>query len=114
MAFARHQFELREPQEDGSPLIAHLEAAWRQSGVKPETLAEAPLLPPACEGLWRGFLELHACRCSGGMGPSRITYMDIDAYQRVTGMKFDPWELEAIRQTDAAILSDHEERRAKE
>jgi hypothetical protein len=88
------------------PLLEHLKAAERASGKTPEFLLKAPALPKGCEELWRIFSELHACRGSTGFGPMRITYVDLDAYQRVTGKRLQPWELAAIRKADAAYL-DH-------
>ncbi|API58100.1 hypothetical protein BSL82_01300 [Tardibacter chloracetimidivorans] len=72
----------------------------------PRRLADAPALPDGLEALWEDFAELSASRGSTGMGPMRITYLDIDAYMRVTRRRFDPWELEAIRRADHAFLAD--------
>lgn len=58
------------------------------------------------------FSELHACRGNNGFGPSRITYADIDAFQRVSGVKLAPWELSAIRKADAAFLENWAEANA--
>lgn len=84
-------------------------AVQQQTGVTPQMLLDAPALPEGCESLWDAFRELHACR---GSGPQRITYLDIDAYQRVNGVRFAPWQLDAIRQADAAFLTDYAERNA--
>lgn len=35
----------------------------------------------------------------------RITYMDLDAYSRISGTKLAKWELEAIRKADNAYLA---------
>lgn len=46
-------------------------------------------------------------------GPLPITYCEIDAFQRVTATQLAGWELEAIKKTDAAFLSDWYERQPK-
>lgn len=86
-------------------LIDHLRAAERQTGITPQLLLEAPPCPQGCEELWSTFLELSACRGNNGFGPTRITYGDIDAFQRVTGVKLKPWELDAVRKADSAFLA---------
>ena len=69
-------------------------------------LLDAPALPAGCEELWRIFNELHSCR-SVGMGVQRITYADIDAFQRVSGVTLQAWELDAIRRADTVFLKDY-------
>jgi hypothetical protein len=106
LAFARHQFAISQPQDDGSPLLAHLEAAWRASGKQPQMLADAPTLPDCCETLWLDFIELHGSRGSTGFGAARITYSDLHAYQQVTGLRIQPWQLACIRKADDMWLAD--------
>lgn len=106
MAFARHQFEISEPLDDGQPLIAHLEAAWRQTGVQPDVLANAPELPAGCQALWADFLDLHASRGSNGFGACRITWRDIADWQAVNQVRLEPWELAAIRKADNMWLAE--------
>lgn len=100
---------LAAPEEDGVPLIDHLKAAERQSGKVPQMLLDAPALPAGCEELWRVFNELHSCRGSNGFGPNRITYGDIDSFQRVTGTKLSAWEMAAIRKADVAYFNSRAE-----
>lgn len=104
--FAVAQFELTAPAEDGVPVIEHLRAVEERTGITPKALLDAPPCPEGCEELWRMFNELHACRGSNGFGPNRITYTDIDAFQRVTGTRLKGWELEAIRRADRAYLTE--------
>lgn len=73
----------------------------------PQMLLDAPALPEGCEELWSIFCELHSCRGSTAVAPQRITYGDLDAFQRVSGIRLQPWEREAIRQADALYLRDH-------
>ena len=106
MTFARHQFELSAPQADGQPLIAHLEAVAERGGAIHSMLADAPPLPHGCESLWANFLELHSCRGSVGLGINRITYVDMDAFCRVTGTMLKPWEIGLIRKADTLWLTE--------
>ena len=92
---------------DGRPLREHLEAAYRQTGKLPALLADAPRLPMGTEALWRDFLSLHASRGSNGFGLNRIGYLELDAYQRVHGFRFEPWQIDAIQRADAAFITAH-------
>lgn len=103
-SFARSQFELSAKQEDGCTLREHLEAVAERSGRQPAALANAPRLPEGLAPLWRDFMELHGCRGSG-FGPARITYVDIAAFQHVTGRVFSPWELSAIQGADSEYIA---------
>lgn len=97
-------------EEEGGTVLEHLQALERKTGKTPQALLDAPVLPEACVELWDIFKELHACRGSTGFGPACISYGDIDAFQRVTGVTLQPWELEAIRRADMAYLEAHAER----
>lgn len=88
---------------DGRSLRDHLQSAYRQTGVMPDALANAPSLPPGCAGVWGDFLALHRTR-SAGIGPSRISFAEIVSYQQVRGFPFQPWEIDAIRSADAAYF----------
>lgn len=106
MAFARRQFELSEPQSDGSPLLAHLQAIWKATGQMPELLASAPPLPAGCGTLWRDYLELHDSRGSTGWGAARITFVDMKAWQELRRTRLEPWEIDCIRKTDSMWLNE--------
>jgi hypothetical protein len=105
--FARHQFELSQPQEDGSPLLAHLQAVERATGKPHPLLANAPPLPVGCKHLWQDFLELHGSRGSTGWGPQRITFSDLHAWQQVNEVRLSAWEIDCIRKTDDLWLSEY-------
>lgn len=87
-------------------MLDHLLAAERQTGQTPKMLLDRPRCPEGCEPLWQAFKELHATRGNNGFGPNRITFGEIDAYQRVTGTVMKPWEIEAIRRADRAYIAD--------
>lgn len=77
-------------------------------------LLAAPSCPAGCGELWRIFGELHACRGNSGFGPMCVTFTEIDAYQRVSGVKLQAWELDAIRRADAAFLADWSKRNKRD
>lgn len=58
-------------------------------------------MPRHCEQLWRTFLDLHHSR--DGMG-GPIRFLDIHAYEAVTGTKLAAWELAAIKAADRKFL----------
>lgn len=63
--------------------------------------------------LWQTFRELHASRPQSGFGPLRITFAEIDAFQRVTGVQLKPWEVDALRRADRAFIADWQSRQTK-
>lgn len=73
-----------------------------------EAVRNAPKLPPQCGDLWRMFMDLHRSRDSMG-GP--IRFVDVHAYEAVTGLKLAPWELRAIQAADNRYLAREAERR---
>lgn len=90
--------------EDGRTVREHLQAAYERSGIMPDALAAACDVPEGLETLWADFMAMHGSRGSSGFGPMRIGFAEIDAYQRVHGIRFQPWELDAIRRADNAYL----------
>jgi hypothetical protein len=106
LAFARHNFELTTPRDDGSTLLAHLQSASEAMGRMHPTLANGPSFPAGLETLWRNFGELHKCRGSSGFSVARITFVDIDAWQRTRRIRLNPWEIDLIQQVDDLWLSE--------
>lgn len=74
-------------------------------------LADAPCLPASCRQLWADFLDLAGSRVVTSAGPARISYSDIDAWQRVNGIRFAAWEIDAIRRADSAFIEQTMKRR---
>jgi hypothetical protein len=106
VAFASFQFELDELVE-GASVREHLLAVQRRTGVVPATLANAPPLPEGCETLWRDFIALRANAGSNGFGPARISFSEMDAYQRLGRFRLDAWEIDAIHRADSAFMAQH-------
>jgi len=96
-------------QEDGTTLRQHLENWEGQMRKRHPLLVEEPTLPAGCSSLWRNFMALHRTRGSNGFGPARISFTDMDAYQRLRRMTLDPWEIEAIGRADSAYMAHHAE-----
>ena len=63
-----------------------------------------PALEPEQLRLWALWRELHASR-SSGMAVNPISYVEIEAFCRLTGEQLDPWEARAIRAVDDAYLA---------
>lgn len=103
MTYARHQFMLSEPQEDGRSLFEHLRS---MKGEPHELIANAPVLPESLVPLWDDYLDLHSSRESNGWGPRRISRADIREYAEEEGFAFDPWQRKAIRKADNAWLAE--------
>lgn len=94
---------------DGKSLRDHLESWGRQMGQVHPMLANAQSLPAGCDQLWADFMALHNSRSFTGFGPARITFTDIDAFQRVQGVRLPAWQIDAIRRADNAYLTHHAE-----
>lgn len=67
-------------------------------------LAVLPL-PRELDYLWRAFWRLAGRRQSTGFGPARISWMEIDAFVRLSGVRFTPWEIELIEELDDLYLA---------
>jgi hypothetical protein len=49
-------------------------------------------------------MQLHAARGSGGMGPAGLAFSELVAWQTLTGVELNPWELEVIQALDRVAL----------
>lgn len=60
-------------------------------------MAAAPKEPPArAAHVWRYFLELSRTRQTGGMGPSRLSRLEIRQWEADECVSLDLWERRAI------------------
>ena len=59
--------------------------------------------PDVLYDLWRCFLNLNAAR-GGGMGPSPISYLELHAYSQLHRIRFEAWEMDALRQLDNVAM----------
>lgn len=88
-------------------LREHLLNHRRMTGDGHPLLDEAPALPDGCGPLWRDFMELHNARAWGMGGPMPISFVEIDAWQRVRGVRLAAWEIAAVKAGDAAYMRAH-------
>ena len=82
-------------------------------GRMPDELANAPACPPELLHVWRWFTELHATRQHGAFGAQSISYAEIDAWARLSGIQARPFEVAALLAVDNAFLSANEKPRVK-
>ena len=106
---------LSVPLEDGATLRTHLQRLRANTGsTDPRLQAAATPLPPTVATLWSAFVALSGTRmpvADGGMAP--ITFGEIEAWQRLTGVRLTPWEVETLLAVDRAARSAaHQSRRA--
>lgn len=73
-------------------------------------IANAPALPRGCDQLWADFIHLHRRRGNNGFGPSAITDIEVDAFQRVHRVALTWWQIEAIFGADDAFLAQYAQR----
>lgn len=104
MIYIESELKLNELQADKQPLRAHLTALWRQTGVQPQLLKEAPQLPENGAHIWFWYCELNKERTFGMDGPSKISHRDITEWANAYGITIHPWERRAIKKMDAVQL----------
>lgn len=59
----------------------------KSTGVTPPDLLAAPQLSPDHDDVWRAYTSIQ-----------RHSYQEISAYEQLTGVKLDTWEVDAIMQ----------------
>lgn len=74
-----------------------------QTGSWPEDIPEPPDIPPALEHLWAWFWQLRTANPSAGFGPAPLSFGEMDAWQRVTGNRLEPWHVDTLLAMDAAF-----------
>lgn len=67
-----------------------------------------PDLPREGRTAWGAFRDMHTTRFTS-MGLMPISYTEIDAWQRVTGVELEPWEVDAIRALDHEYIAMQEQ-----
>jgi hypothetical protein len=104
--FARFEFSLNARQSDGRSLRKHLEEYEEMTGLTHPKMQDRPVLPRDAVPTWRAFQSLSHRRSYGMGGPMPITWLDLDAYQRVTGESLRPWQIGAIEHLDGVFLEE--------
>lgn len=59
-----------------------------------------PPMPPALTYLWAAFLRLANRRGSNGFGANPISWTELEAFSRLSGLRLTPWEIETIEMLD--------------
>lgn len=103
--FALHEFRI-------GPKRADFDEVEKQTGRTPPEAINPEPYPDALEYIWEWFGELSRTR-GGGWGPGPITYLEIDAWARLTSNSPEPWEVALIRKLDTAWLVAESERTKK-
>lgn len=117
-AFAEKTFALNVS-EDGKftarDILEGLRARTRNPIRRAEIDAElaVPPLSPALIYLWQAFLRLSARRGSNGFAVSPISWPDIDAFVRHSGMRLAPWEVRVIEDLDNLYRAELNKRTGK-
>ena len=94
MLFASTQMKLNSIQDDKRPLRDHLMHVYKQTKILPELLRPVHV-SPALAHLWNDFVEI-----KNGSAGDRISYQDIDAWQRLTGASLSSTEISLIKRLE--------------
>jgi hypothetical protein len=79
----------------------HLESLARQDDQSAvDLLTGGPALPARVTYLWNYFQDLSQTRTSNGMGPSRLTRLEIRAWEEDEHIELEPWERRTIMALD--------------
>jgi len=105
LGFAEREFALTAPDDKGNSYREHLEgqlARARTDTRRAEIEAELALPPFPAElaYLWRTFVRLRRHVGNSGFGPARLGWADIDAFNRMSGLRLAAWEVEIIETLD--------------
>lgn len=67
-------------------------------------------MPGCFEYLWQWFLRLNRRR-GGALGPTALTWQDLQAFFNLSGMTPTPWEVEQLEALDNAYLESQDNRK---
>ena len=104
--FARFEFQMARPGEDGVSLRDKLKHVQDTTGTTPLPLQDAPECPFELEHIWKWFLELNGGRTSNGFGPNAVTFAEIHAWSILTGNTPSPWEVGMLKRLDSVYLKE--------
>ena len=88
---------------DGATYRDHLKQAARRGARPPEL--EAPELPPGAEILLDIWMEIAAGRSGGGFRADHLSWQDLDAWCRFSGVKLNGWEAKTLLAMDRAAIA---------
>lgn len=101
-------FDLESADKTGVTKRQKLELLEKTTGNRPDALS-VPSFPGLATTAWELWLDINRGRSSNGMGPSLISWQDIEAWSRTRGRKLTYSELELIRAIDSAFLETQQE-----
>lgn len=84
-------------------LIARARTPERVAALEAELAG--PPLPPGTGYLWAIYCRLAARRGAGGFGAAPIGWVDLAAFQSLTGFRLSPWEVTVIEALDNLHLA---------
>ncbi|WP_246132821.1 phage tail assembly chaperone [Devosia ginsengisoli] len=64
-----------------------------------------PPFPEALRYLWTAFRRIRSRNGGNGYGPTPISWADLDAFDRLSGLRLLPWEIEIIEVLDDAYFA---------
>ena len=113
---AESYFALNLKKEDGTSEVDSLtralgvltkrtDPASRQQREELEARLNIPSMPEEFTFAWGSFFDLQATRGSNGFSPNPLTYLEIEAYIRLSGRVLLPYEIRAIKVIDSAFLN---------
>ena len=79
--------------------------ASKQQKSELEARLDVPPIPEEYEYAWACFSDLQMTRGSNGFSANPISFLEIDAYIRLSGRVLLPHEIRAIKLIDSAYLS---------
>ena len=99
----------------------HVAQYAHQKGISYEEAAarfgyEPPEIPEGYELVWDWFFELAQARTHNGFGWDAITWADMAAWARITGIRLEPWLAACFRAMDHEWLkaaAEEQEKRKK-
>jgi hypothetical protein len=93
-AWIKHIIALSKPVEGGHSSQTkreHYRAVWKGTGIKPPQL-DGPTPPKDMLYLWRWLMDL----------PHPLSFIELEAWSRLTGVVLGRWEVEALITLDKA------------
>lgn len=89
---------------DGASLRDHLEIVEQQTGKTPDRLL-VEAIPVEYSWHWQTWVSLHSGRTYGSMGAVPLTWLDIDAWSRMMGVRLTQLDLLIVRIIDSVWFS---------
>ena len=80
-----------------------LKQVEKQTRKSQPELDKCQEIPDCVQYLWRWFWEINDSRTSNGFGFNPISYLEIEAWDRLTMKWVSPWETETIKKMDTVF-----------